>query len=69
MKPPRWRHGGAELSLALSVIGGSVAYAGVLRGYSWVYPVAMVACGTLGWAAVARALRWHPFGVALAGLA
>ena len=68
MKPARWRHIGAELSLALAVVGAAIAYSGVLRGYSWLYPVAMVACGTLGGAAVGRALRWHPALVVVTGL-
>ncbi|GAB4099076.1 DUF3488 and transglutaminase-like domain-containing protein [Sinomonas halotolerans] len=64
-----WRLAAAELALALAVIGGSVSFAGVLRGYGWLYPVAMVTCATLAAAGVARALRWHPVPVALAGLA
>ena len=69
MTPARWRHAGAEFSLVLMVVGAAVAYSGVLRGYSWLYPVAMVACGTLGGAAVGRALRWHSALVVVAGLA
>lgn len=66
---PQWRHVPAELFLALAVGGGALAYGGVLRGWSWLYPVLVVLLATVAAAALARAFRWHPVLLALGGVA
>lgn len=64
----QWRHLPAEAFLALAVGGGSISYSGVLRGYSWLYPVLVVVCAALAGTSAARIFRLHPVLVALAGL-
>ncbi|GHG48556.1 hypothetical protein GCM10012320_15930 [Sinomonas cellulolyticus] len=65
----QWRHLPAEGFLALAVCGGAVSYSGVLRGYSWLYPVLVVVCAALAGVSAARLFRLHPVLVALAGAA
>lgn len=65
----QWRHLPAEAFLALAVGGGSIGYAGVLRGYSWLYPVLVVVGAALAGTSAARIFRLHPVLVSLAGLA
>jgi transglutaminase-like putative cysteine protease len=69
LRRPQWRHVAAELFLVLAVGGGSLAYDGVLRGWSWLYPVLVVLFATVAGTLLARAFRWHPVAVGLAGLA
>ena len=66
---PQWRHVPAELFLALAVGGGALAYGGVLRGWSWLYPVLVVLLATVAAATLARAFRWHPVLLALGAVA
>ncbi|WP_369046922.1 transglutaminase TgpA family protein [Sinomonas sp. P10A9] len=64
----QWRHVPAEVFLAVAIGGGSVGYGGVLRGWTWLYPVLVVVGAVLAGTTLARTLRWHPVLVALAGL-
>lgn len=64
-----WRHLPTEMFLAIAVGGGSISYGGVLRGWSWLYPVLVVVGAALAGTAIARALSSHPVVAALAGIA
>lgn len=52
-----WRPAAVGLCLGASIVGAALSYDGVLRGWAWMYPIAVVVFATSGAVAVARLLR------------
>ncbi|MEA5456718.1 DUF3488 and transglutaminase-like domain-containing protein [Sinomonas sp. JGH33] len=52
-----WKPAAVGMCLAASIVGGSLSYDGVLRGWAWLYPIVVVVFATAGATAVGRLVR------------